>query len=150
LADNMSPLAWICDQLGNVTWYNKRWLEYTGMTFEDMAGWGWDKVQHPEHVERVVERVKRSRDTGEAWEDTFPLRGKDGNYRWFLSRAIPIRDETGNVVQWFGTNTDVTENRLAEAALIKSEKLAAAGRLAYVLAHEINNPLQAVTNLMAL
>ncbi len=150
LADNMSPLAWICDQLGNVTWYNKRWLDYTGMTFEEMAGWDWSKVQHPDYVERVVEGVRRSRDTGEVWEDTFPLRGKDGTYRWFLSRAIPIRDSAGNIVQWFGTNTDVTENRLAEAALIKSEKLAAAGRLAFVLAHEINNPLQAVTNLMAL
>ncbi|HUN86793.1 MAG TPA: ATP-binding protein [Terracidiphilus sp.] len=150
LADNMSPLAWICDQLGNVTWYNKRWLEYTGMTFEEMAGWDWSKVQHPDYVERVVAGVKRSRDTGEVWEDTFPLRGKDGAYRWFLSRAIPIRDTAGEVVQWFGTNTDVTDNRLAEAALIKSEKLAAAGRLAFVLAHEINNPLQAVTNLMAL
>lgn len=94
--------------------------------------------------------MKRSRDTGEEWEDTFPLRGKDGKYRWFLSRAIPIRDSSGKVVQWFGTNTDVTETRLAEAALVKSEKLAASGRLAFVLAHEINNPLQAVTNLMAL
>lgn len=150
LADNMSPLAWICDQLGNVTWYNKRWLDYTGMAFEQMAGWDWSKVQHPDYVERVVQGVKRSRDSGEVWEDTFPLRGKDGTYRWFLSRAIPIRDTAGNVVQWFGTNTDVTENRLTEAALIKSEKLAAAGRLAFVLAHEINNPLQAVTNLMAL
>jgi two-component system CheB/CheR fusion protein len=150
MADNMSQLAWTCDQLGNVNWYNRRWLDYTGMTFEEMAGWDWDKVQHPEHRDRVVQGVKNSRDTGEIWEDTFPLLGKDGGYRWFLSRAIPIRDSAGNVVQWFGTNTDVTDNRLAEAALIRSEKLAAAGRLAFVLAHEINNPLQAVTNLMSL
>ena len=150
LADNMSQLAWTCDQLGNVTWYNRRWLDYTGRTFEEMAGWGWEKVQHPDHIERVVEQVQRSRDTGEVWEDTFPLRGRDGRYRWFLSRAIPIRDAAGLVVQWFGTNTDVTDNRLAEAALIKAEKLAAAGRLAFVLSHEINNPLQAVTNLLSI
>jgi PAS domain S-box-containing protein len=114
LADNMSQLAWTCDLLGNVTWYNQRWLDYTGLTFEDMKGWGWSKVQHPDHVERVVARVKRSGETGEPWEDTFPLRGKDGQYRWFLSRAMPIRDEHGNFVQWFGTNTDVTEQVLAE------------------------------------
>ena len=150
IADNMSQLAWTCDQLGNVNWYNRRWLDYTGMTFQEMAGWDWSKVQHPEHLERVIEGVKASRDTGETWEDTFPLRSKDGTYRWFLSRAIPIRDTAGNVVQWFGTNTDITDNRLAEAALIKSEKVSAAGRLAFVLAHEINNPLQAVTNLMSL
>src|SRR5262245_59654680 len=114
LADNISQLAWTCDLLGNVTWYNKRWLDYTGLTFEDMKGWGWSKVQHPDHVDRVVARVKRSGETGEPWEDTFPLRGKDGQYRWFLSRAMPIRDEQGNFVQWFGTNTDVTDQVLAE------------------------------------
>lgn len=150
IADNMSQLAWTCDELGNTTWYNQRWLDYTGMTFGDMAGWGWSKVQHPDHLERVIEGVKRARDTGEVWEDTFPLRSKDGTYRWFLSRAIPIRGAHGKVVQWFGTNTDITKSRQTEAALIKSEKLAAAGRLAAVLAHEINNPLQAVTNVMSL
>jgi PAS domain S-box-containing protein len=114
LADNISQLAWTCDLLGNVTWYNKRWLDYTGLTFEDMKGWGWSKVQHPDHVDRVVARVERSAESGEPWEDTFPLRGKDGEFRWFLSRAMPIRDEQGNFVQWFGTNTDVTAQVLAE------------------------------------
>ncbi len=150
VADNMSQLAWTCDQLGNVTWYNQRWLDYTGMTLKEMEGWNWSKVQHPDHLDRVVQGVKRSRDTGEIWEDTFPLRGKDGKYRWFLSRAIPIVDAGGNVVRWFGTNTDITESKLSEEALIKSEKLAAAGRLAATLAHEINNPLQAVANLVSL
>jgi two-component system CheB/CheR fusion protein len=151
IADNMSQLAWTCGkELGDVTWYNQRWLDYTGMTPEELAGWNWTKIQHPEHVDRVVQGVERSRDSGEIWEDTFPLRGKDGNYRWFLSRAIPIQDAHGKVVRWFGTNTDITEAKQAEAALIKSEKLAVSGRLAAVLAHEINNPLQAVTNLMAL
>jgi PAS domain S-box-containing protein len=114
LADNMSQLAWTCDLLGNVTWYNKRWLDYTGLTFEDTKGWGWTKVHHPNHVDRVVARIKRSAGSGEPWEDLFPLRGKDGQYRWFLSRALPIRDEQGNFVQWFGTNTDITEQVLAE------------------------------------
>ena len=122
LADNMSQLAWTCDLLGNVTWYNKRWLDYTGLTFEDMKGWGWGKVQHPDHVDRVVARVKRSSETGEPWEDTFPLRGKDGQYRWFLSRALPMRDEQGNFVQWFGTNTDVTEQVLAEEQVARQAK----------------------------
>jgi len=79
-----------------------------------MRGWGWRKVHHPEHVDRVSERIQRSWDTGEVWEDTFPLRGRDGAYRWFLSRAQPIHDEAGRIVRWFGTNTDVTEQREAE------------------------------------
>jgi PAS domain S-box-containing protein len=114
MSDNIAQLAWTCDRLGDVTWYNQRWLDYTGLTFEEMKDWGWKQVQHPDHVDRVVAGVERSRETGEIWEDTFPLRRKDGAYRWFLSRAVPIRDAAGNVVRWFGTNTDVTELRDAK------------------------------------
>ncbi|PEQ13727.1 histidine kinase [Novosphingobium sp. PC22D] len=114
MADNISQLAWIADGDGWIFWYNKRWFDYTGTTHEQMQGWGWKAVHHPEHVDRVVERIQHSWDTGEDWEDTFPLRGADGNYRWFLSRAVPIRDEAGVVRLWFGTNTDVTEMRDAE------------------------------------
>lgn len=109
LADNISQLAWMADSEGWLFWYNKRWFDYTGTTLEEMQGWGWRSVHHPDHVERVVERVQYSWDTGEPWEDTFPLRGKDGEYRWFLSRAQPIRDETGAITLWFGTNTDITD-----------------------------------------
>jgi two-component system, sensor histidine kinase and response regulator len=122
LADNMSQLAWMADETGSIFWYNKRWYDYTGTSFEQMQGWGWKKVHHPEHVERVVEKISQCFVTGEVWEDTFPLRGSDGDYRWFLSRAIPIRDESGRVVRWFGTNTDVTELREAEERLSEREK----------------------------
>ena len=117
LADNISQFAWTADASGWIYWYNKRWHDYTGTTLEDMQGWDWQKVHHPEHVDRVVERIRRCFETGTPWEDTFPLRGKDGNYRWFLSRALPIRNEAGDVVRWFGTNTDVTEQIEAENAL---------------------------------
>ncbi len=111
LADNISQLAWIADKDGWIYWYNKRWFDYTGTTLEQMQGWGWKAVHHPDHVDRVVARVQHSWDTGELWEDTFPLRGRDGEYRWFLSRARPIHDDNGDVVSWFGTNTDITEQR---------------------------------------
>jgi PAS domain S-box-containing protein len=103
LADNMSQFAWVADAKGWIFWYNQRWYDYTGTTLEEMRGWGWKKVHHPHHVDRVVERIQHSWDTGEEWEDTFPLRGKDGNYRWFLSRAVPIRDAAGKIIRWFGT-----------------------------------------------
>jgi len=109
LADNISQFAWMADREGWIFWYNKRWFDYTGTTLEEMKGWGWRAVHHPDHVDRVVERLQYSWDTGEPWEDTFPLRGKDGEYRWFLSRALPIRDEAGAITMWFGTNTDITE-----------------------------------------
>jgi PAS domain S-box-containing protein len=114
LADNMHQFAWMTDAAGWIYWYNKRWFDYTGTTLEEMQGWGWQKVHHPDHLGRVVKKLKRCFDTGEPWEDTFPLRSKDGEYRWFLSRALPIRDEHGNVVRWFGTNTDITERLRAD------------------------------------
>src|SRR5262249_55930180 len=100
-----------------IFWYNDRWYDYTGTTIEEMQGWGWQKVHHPDEVARVVERIKVAFATGEPWEDTFPLRSKTGEYRWFLSRALPITDEEGRVVRWFGTNTDITEQRELEQAL---------------------------------
>lgn len=139
LADNMSQLAWTCEELCQVNWYNRRWYEYTGSTSAQMQGEGWKQVHHPDHVDRIVKSIDEARESGTVWEDTFPLRGQDGQYRWFLSRAVPIRDEHGKIVRWFGTNTDVTELRetqqlLREADRRKDEFLA-------MLAHELRNPL---------
>src|ERR1700749_2182549 len=98
LANSISQLAWMADGEGYIFWYNDRWYEYTGTTLEEMKGWGWQKVHHPDEVGRVVERIKVAFATGQPWEDTFPIRGKNGEYRWFLSRARPITDTQGQVV----------------------------------------------------
>jgi len=116
LADNISQFAWMADEKGWIFWYNRRWFEYTGTTPEEMQGWGWKAVHHPDHVDRVVEKLQHSWDTGIPWEDTFPLRSREGEYRWFLSRAQPIHDEHGKIVRWFGTNTDIEELKRSEAA----------------------------------
>ena len=117
LANSISQLAWMADGKGYIFWYNDRWYQYTGTTLEEMQGWGWQKVHHPDEVDRVVERIKIAFTTGEPWDDTFPLRSKTGEYRWFLSRALPIFDADGKVSRWFGTNTDITEQRELEQAL---------------------------------
>ena len=114
LAESIPQLAWITDAEGYIFWYNQRWFDYTNTKLEDMKGWGWKSVHHPDELERVVKQFKHSLETGETWEDTFPLRGADGKYRWFLSRAEPIRDESGKIVRWFGTNTDIEEQRRGE------------------------------------
>jgi PAS domain S-box-containing protein len=113
LADNIPQLAWMADATGWIFWYNKRWFDYTGTTLDEMERWGWRKVHHPDHLDRVEQKFRAHLESGVAWEDTFPLRGADGAYRWFLSRAMPIRNETGKVALWFGTNTDITEQRNA-------------------------------------
>jgi PAS domain S-box-containing protein len=111
LAENISQLAWMAEPDGHIFWYNQRWYDFTGTTFEEMEGWGWAKVHHPDHIEHVTRAWTEALAHGDYWEDTFPLRGKDGEYRWFLSRATPIRDGSGRITRWFGTNTDITEQR---------------------------------------
>ncbi|WP_080378051.1 MULTISPECIES: hybrid sensor histidine kinase/response regulator [Pseudomonas syringae group] len=117
LADNMSQLAWTADPRGQVNWYNQRWYSYTGASFEAMKALGWRSVLHSEHRERVVAKLQYCFATGSVWEDTFPLRGKDGTFNWFLSRAQPIRDVQGHITHWLGTHTDVTAQVKAEEAL---------------------------------
>jgi PAS domain S-box-containing protein len=111
LADNVAQLSWMARPDGHIYWYNKRWYDFTGSTPEEMAGWGWEKVHHPEHISEVVGFVRDAWTKGEPWELTFPLKQHDGVYRWFLTRAVPIRDEQGQLVRWLGTNTDVTKMR---------------------------------------
>jgi PAS domain S-box-containing protein len=150
LADSIPQLAWMAEPNGDLFWYNHRWYEFTGTTPEQMIGSGWQSVHDPEKLPEVISKWRKSIATGEPFEMIFPLRGTDGGYRQFLTLAMPVRDAQNNIVRWFGTNTDITEQQRSEEALRQTEKLAATGRLAASIAHEINNPLEAVTNLVYL
>jgi two-component system CheB/CheR fusion protein len=142
LADNIAQLAWMANGEGWIFWYNKRWYDYTGTTFAEVQGWGWRRVHHPDYIDGVIAKLRHSFETGATWEDTFPLRGADGKYRWFLSRALPIRDDDGKVVRWFGTNTDVTEQRSIEQKLIQADRQK--DEFLAMLGHELRNPLAAI------
>ncbi len=120
-ANNLQNLAWIADGDGWIFWYNQRWYDYTGTSLEEMEGWGWQKVHHPEHIERVLAFWQKAFLQDEPAEMIFPLRHKDGRYRWFLTRAVPVFDESGKRFRWVGTNTDIHEQVLAEEAAKESE-----------------------------
>ena len=122
LADALPQLAWIAEADGAIVWFNRRWYDYTGASPAEMVGDGWRSVHHPDHLDRVAERFSACIAAGQSWQDTFPLRGRDGGYRWFLSLAEPVRGPDGTVLRWYGTNTDVTETRLAQEALRLSEE----------------------------
>jgi PAS domain S-box-containing protein len=139
MADNIPQLSWMASANGSVFWFNRRWYEYTGATFEQMKGDGWHAVVASDELPRVLQSYASSINSGQPWEDTFALKRHDGALRWHLSRAMPIKDDDGVVLRWFGTNTDITEQRkmaadLAEADRRKNEFLA-------TLAHELRNPL---------
>ena len=114
LADNIAQLAWMADAKGRMFWLNRRWFDYTGASDPDLQGSSWSSFMHPDDTERVLAKIESSVATGETLDDTFQLRGKNGAYRWFLCRAIPIRNEQGSVVRWFGTGTDITERKEME------------------------------------
>jgi len=117
LVNAMPQLCWMADADGFITWYNQRWHDYTGTSPEQMEGWGWQSVHDPAFLPSVLERWSASIATGQPFEMTFPLRGADGTFRPFLSRAEPLRDDQGRVVRWLGTNTDVSAQHSAEEAL---------------------------------
>ncbi|HYH75458.1 MAG TPA: PAS domain-containing sensor histidine kinase [Candidatus Saccharimonadales bacterium] len=122
VANNISQLVWTTNPKGRVLWCNQRWYDYTGTTFKDMQSRGLEALYHPAHKDRVTKKFAQKLQAGEVWEDTFPLLAKDGTYRWFLSRAIPIKDDKGTITHWFGTSTDINDLRRATRRKIELER----------------------------
>jgi len=121
LANSVPQLAWVGDGDGRIYWFNQRWYDYTGTTPEIMMQAGWKHVLHPDHATRVLNHLAACWQNGTPWEDSFPLKAQNGNYRWFLSQALPVRNRDNQVVSWFGTHTDMTKQLEIEAALRESE-----------------------------
>ena len=142
LADSIPQLAWMAKPDGWIFWYNRRWHDYTGTTPEQMEGWGWQSVHDPKELPRIVENWKAALANEQPWQDTFPLRRRDGTFRIHLSRANPLRDAHGRVTLWFGTNTDITELAQAQEAAQAANR--AKDQFIAVLSHELRTPLTPV------
>jgi len=129
--ETIPAMAWSTFPDGKVDFANQRWAEYTGPSLTDMSGLGWKKAIHPEDFDGYQEQCHISLTTGTAFESEVRIRrSSDGEYRWFLNRAVALRGEQGEIVGWYGTATDIEDSKRAQAALRKSEyHLAEAQRL---------------------
>jgi PAS domain S-box-containing protein len=107
---------------GYVDFFNKRWLEYVGVSLEDVSGWRWTNVIHAEDVDGVVGKWRSSVETGKPFEAEARLRRADGEYRLMLLRKVPLRDEAGSIVKWYGSATDIEERERAEQELRQAEE----------------------------
>src|SRR2546428_7823255 len=107
MIDSIPTLAWACRPDGTTEFLNQRWLEYTGLSMAQALGWGWTVPVHPEDLGKLMDSWSRLLASGEPGEEEARLRRCDGEYRWFLFRAMPVRDELGHIVKWYGTTTDI-------------------------------------------
>lgn len=115
--DTMPVLSWSALRDGTADFFNKRWLDYTGLSLDKAQGQGWAQAFHPDDLDRVNDYWRSHVVSGEPGEIEARLRRFDGSYRWFLLRANPLRDELGAVVKWYGTNTDIDDRKRAEEEL---------------------------------
>lgn len=139
LADSIPHLCWMADAEGFITWYNRRWVDYTGRDYEQLRGRRWEPVLDPAVQPEVLERWLGCIATGNPFEMEFEIRGRDGDFHPFLTRAEPVRDERGRAVRWFGTGTDISAQKRAEAALQEADRHK--NEFLAMLAHELRNPL---------
>ena len=117
---------------GYLDFFNEQWLKYAGLSLEDLQGWKWTAAIHPEDVEGIVNKWRASLASGETFLHEARVRRADGQYRWMLHHKLPLRDEQGNIVKWYGSSVDIEERKKAEDALKRSETyLAEAHRLTH-------------------
>src|ERR1700740_501154 len=120
--DAIPTLAWSARPDGSAEFLNRRWLDYSGLSAEEASDWGWTVALHTEDRDRLMDSWRRLLDSGEAGEIEAPLRRHDGDYRWFLFRVEPVRDNHGCILKWYGANTDIEDRKRAEALLVAENR----------------------------
>ncbi|MBH8562586.1 PAS domain S-box protein [Nostoc sp. CENA67] len=160
LSNAIPQLVWICDTNGNFEHVNQRWCEYTGQTLEQAMKFHWTKVIepviHPDEFQLVIKAWTEALQTGEPYEQEIRYQSRDGTYRWHLARALPMKDEQGRVIRWFGTSTDINDRKQLEAErdhLLQLEQAARAeaeaanqakDEFVAIVSHDLRSPLNAI------
>jgi PAS domain S-box-containing protein len=116
LADAMPLIVWTAQPEGNLNYFNQRWYDSTGMTFEQAKDYGWQLVVHPDDLQPCLDQWRLAIQTGKPYEVECRFKQADGNYRWHLGRAVPMHNSSGQIISWVGTGTDIDEQKQKEAA----------------------------------
>jgi PAS domain S-box-containing protein len=147
--ETMPALAFVADPKGNRTFMNRGWLEYTGLSPDEAPASGWEKTIHPDDLNRIAARWRASQTTGQPLDYEARLRrGSDGVYRWFLIRAVPVRDKRGKIVKWCGAATDIEDRKQVEqfqADLTHASRVSTMGELVASISHELAQPITVTT-----
>jgi PAS domain S-box-containing protein len=162
LTEVMPQIIFTAAANGDITYFNERWYTYTGITAEAAMGWNWTSVQHPDDLDRVTKIWVNSLMTGAPYQAEYRIKGRDGMFRWFLARALPMHDECGKIIKWIGTNTDIHEQKILSQKLesvvdeINSSKQLAESannaKSAFLanMSHEIRTPLGSIMGFLNL
>jgi PAS domain S-box-containing protein len=154
--ETIPAYVWSALPDGSVDFINKRWLEFSGLSLDQALGWGWTEVIHPEDRAGLLEAWRAAFTSGKSMETEARVRRTDGQYRWLLIRNVPLHDEKGKIVKWYGKSTDIDDRKRAEAErerlrhveadLAHVNRVSMMGELSASIAHEVNQPLTGIVS----
>ena len=142
LAESMPQKNFTARPNGNIDYFNRQWMEFTGLSFEQIRDWGWTQFIHPDDIQENVRRWKHSIETGEFFEFEHRFRRADGEWRWHISRAYAMHDPTGSVQMWIGSNTEIHDVKMAQAEAEQANRTK--DKFLAALSHELRTPLTPV------